>query len=158
MAEATQSKPAEANSIRGPILVLEQRANFVEARRIAAEHNGRLPTLQEFIHAINNPEQFKQLRGDWYWTGEEQVPIKPEGYCRIDYEHSVLVQVTGKEWNALPAEQKAYMLGGSGAVEVGVGNYWFGGKLYGGGAAAGPANGARVAFISLEPKAAAKGR
>lgn len=148
MSEAKTSKPA--------IIVLDQRATFADAKKIAGEHKGRLPTLQEFIRVLKDPEQFGKLSGDWYWTGEEQSPIKPEGYCKIDYDQFSLVEIAKNEWDALPKDQKAYMLAGKGAVEISLGEFWFGGKLYGGPVTAGPANGARVAYVALGGEAAPK--
>ena len=48
------------------------------------------------------------------------------------------------------------MLAGKGAVEISLGEFWFGGKLYGGPVTAGPANGARVAYVALGGEAALK--
>lgn len=133
------------NGAAKSIVILDQRANFADAKKIAGEHKGRLPTLQEFVRAIKDPKQLESLRGDWYWTSDDKLP---EGYCQIDYEQGALVVKPKKEWDALPSEQKAFVLKGSAPVAISVGEYWFGGRLYGG-AAAGPTNGARVALVSL---------
>lgn len=145
MNEDPKSKPAGLNGPNNSITVLDQRATFADAKKIAGERQGRLPSLQDFIRAMRDPKQLEKLRGDWYWISEEKIP---DGYCRIDYDQGTLIQVAKKEWDVLPAEQKAFILTGTGAVGITVGDYWFGGRMYGG-AGAGPSNGFRVACVGL---------
>lgn len=152
MNEPTKSNSGKATGPQAPFVILEQRATFAEAKKIAGEQKGRLPTLQEIIRAIKNPQLMSKLRGDWYWISDEKIP---DGYCRIDYEQAALVQKTKSEWDALPEEERAYVQPGAGALQVSIGEYWFGGRLFGG-AGAGPTNGARVVVIKVEgPPAAA---
>jgi hypothetical protein len=98
--------------------MLDQLADFLGSKRIAAEHNGRLATLKEFISALrSDPSLF--AASSIYWLGDKPG-LRIAGFCRIDYEKEALVQVPKREWSALPLHEKAYANWGQGHISIGI--------------------------------------
>ena len=99
--------------------MLDQRADFEDSKRIAAEHNGRLVTLKEFIFALKeDPSLLRKAKNNGFWLGGEPG-LEVNGYCRINYEEGILVQVSQWEWGKLSPQDRAYAYRGSGPIALG---------------------------------------
>ncbi len=115
---STKSTPQSdpKNNKRPIITILQQYASRSETKQIATTNGGRLPSVREFILAIKGKEQNKQLKEQWFWTSDDGLMISKES--KIDYKEGTVVEVTQEEWRALPFEQRAYALSGTGPVAV----------------------------------------
>lgn len=78
---------APKNSMRKTsrqIFVSDWCGTFAEAQKIAKEHSGELPSLQEFIIELKDKNKFARAEGQWYWL-REQGGSNILGPCKIDY-------------------------------------------------------------------------
>ena len=123
MASKTVSH-ANMVSNTGPITVLEQKANYSDAVKIAAQNGGRLPTLKEFIIQLKTDKSLLEKTGmDEVWLGDDpglkivgrDLKSNETVSCKIDYKNGVLTPVASEAiWEALPDGKRAEVSGGSG--------------------------------------------
>lgn len=116
------SKQVRQISVERQITLLDQRENFADSKKVAAEFGGRLPTKTEFIKALKDPKFYEEARGTWYWLSDDPG-LKISGASKIDYEKGDIVSVSQKEYDALPREQRAWAYKGSGPLALGVDYY-----------------------------------
>jgi hypothetical protein len=142
-----------------PVVILSQRGPFERAREIAKDHGGELPSLEEFLRWLNplkNDKSFEDAKKDWYWLREARG-LNISGACKIDYEKGTIKEVTKRQYDNLPEEQKAWAYRGSGPLALDVGGYdnWYKLGLYA--IESYSIDDARVAFVKVEPKTTSDG-
>ena len=94
------------------VKIIEQKANFEDSKKIAAQNKGRLLTLKEFIMKLKEPDFYEKTKGLWYWLSNEPG-LKISGTCKIDYEKGTIESVPESVWMNLPVEQKARACSGN---------------------------------------------
>lgn len=118
MAKEAMKAPVQEGLRSGLIIILDKKANYLDAESIAQERGGRLPTLAEFLTQLNKgPDLRNNTRGNWLWLGDKPG-LTIGGLCKIDYEKGTVEQITEREYKVLPYEQRAYAFKGEGQVYV----------------------------------------
>jgi hypothetical protein len=88
---------------------------------LATRHAGRLPTLSEFIIALDKDEDIlRKVMNKWVWLAEGSGPVT-KGYHRINYEDGT-IRLIGREngeINSVLPHEKAHVDEGHGIVPVG---------------------------------------
>ena len=90
-------------------------AAYLDAKSKAVEKGGRLPTLIEFLTALEDPEQYKRLEGYTYWLGDGQAP-EVSGWCKFDSKKRKLVKVMKREWYDLLPKERVFVCEGNGPL------------------------------------------
>jgi|GEM_PF-1610600 hypothetical protein len=102
-------------------LQLNQRVSLTDAKRIAREQGGELPSIKEFVIWLKDPQNFRKANRKFFWL-REGPGLNFEGPCRIDYKNGAIEPMKDKnEWLALPDMEKAWAYPGNGPLQLGVG-------------------------------------
>ncbi len=90
--------------------------SFDEAMSLAARSGMRLPTLKDFIKALDENKNFQgEVVDSWYWVSDAGG-LKIKGFCGIDYGKGTLYEC--EEWNVLEKKYVAYATYGPGPISI----------------------------------------
>jgi hypothetical protein len=98
------------------IVLLGNLGSFDEAVSLAAQRGLRLPTLRDFIKAIDRNKNFQEkVAGNWYWLSDT-MGLQIKGFCGIDYRKGTLYECEG--WKTLEKKYVAYATDGCGPIGI----------------------------------------
>jgi hypothetical protein len=119
---AAKSEPKQEAAKCGiQIVKVTDSVSHSESEAIAARHGGRLPTLQEFLMALGDQQQYGKSVNRAYWLGGRNG-IRGPYVSRVDHKTGELRMTDHDTWSGLPANERALVLAGEGPIILGVGS------------------------------------